>query len=143
MKGLDIIEIEPVRLLKLLKQSELPTSDIRSETSIFFAATNQKEIIGCIGLEILGSIGLLRSLAVKGDYRGQGIAKLLTKKVIESARSNNLETIYLLTTDVELFFEGIDFQKIVKTEAPQEIKDTKQYSEICSESAVVMKLELA
>lgn len=139
----DILEIDPEKVKGLLKDSELPTSDINPCNSIFLGNSDQDQIIGCIGLEILGKIGLLRSLAVSKGSRGQGIGLMLTKALIEKAVEKKLEDIYLLTTDAEDFFSRIGFKKIVKDSAPQAVKETKQYSQICSDSAVVMKLSLS
>ena len=139
----EIKKINPEQVLELLKSFELPVSDIDSDSSVFFGVENESRIVGCIGFQELGEVGLLRSLAVDNRYQSKGLGQALTKKVIEEAGNRKKSTLYLLTTDAEHFFEKHGFRKIVKTESPEVVKKTKQYSEICADSAVVMKIDLA
>lgn len=143
MADLFIEQIDPYQALLLLKKYELPTTDISFDTSIFLGAFIDKKLIGVIGLELFGKLGLLRSLVVEEENRNNGIATKLTKRVIKEAKNSFLLEIYLLATEAESFFENIGFTKIIKSDAPQLIKETKQYSEICSDHAVVMKKELS
>lgn len=142
MDGTIIEEVTSNQIIELLQQSKLPFSDIEESNSIFIGTYKENELIGCIGLELRGTIGLLRSLAVSDNQRGKGLALRLTDRMIEIAKSRSLESIYLLTTDAEKFFEKVGFNKTIKASAPDQIKETKQYSVICSESAVVMKIEI-
>lgn len=143
MTNVNIVEIEPHQSFDLLERSALPISDINPDTSIFLGVFIKNNLVGCVGLELFGSIGLLRSLAVLESNRANGMGFKLTNAIIDEAKKRSLSSIYLLTTDAEKFFEKVGFSKIVKRNAPKEIKVTKQYSEICSDSAVVMKLRLS
>ncbi|MEP1151786.1 MAG: GNAT family N-acetyltransferase [Balneola sp.] len=137
-----IEQINPYQALSLLKKYELPTADINFDTSIFLGGFIDNKLVGVIGLELLGKLGLLRSLVVNEESRGEGIAKKLTKKLIKEAKNSSLLEVYLLATEAESFFARNGFTKVIKTEAPPLIKQTKQYSEICSDHAVVMKMDL-
>ena len=142
-KQVEIVEVPPNQLLEILTESRLPTSDIDPDSSTFYGAVFNNKVVGCVGLQELGEIVLLRSLAVMTGFQKQGLGKELTNKVIREAKKRGKVSIYLLTTDAELFFVNNGFKKIVKTAAPDILKKTKQYSEICSDSAVVMKMDLA
>lgn len=142
MNNVNIIEIEPYQSYDFLERSGLPTLDINPESSIFLGIFIKNNLVGCVGLELLGNIGLLRSLVVLERSRAKGLGNKLTRAIIDEANIKSLSSIYLLTTDAVRFFEKVGFSKIVKSTAPKEIKKTKQYSEICSDSAVVMKLSL-
>ncbi len=91
----------------------------------------------------IGRNSVTSFIAVKDSFQKQGLGKELTNKVINEAGKRAKASIYLLTTDAELFFVRMGFQKIIKASAPDILKKTKQYSEICSDSAVVMKIDLA
>lgn len=138
-----IREIKCSQIIRLLKDCELPTTDLSPDNSVFLGAFYNDELIGCIGLEQIGNSGLLRSLAVDKDYRGQKVGFELTKEVLTQALKKSYLEVYLLTTDAERFFIKAGFFKIVKEHAPKVVKETKQYSEICSDSAVVMKIDLS
>ena len=71
------IEIKPAELYRtevvdLLTAEKLPASDLPSMLTDFFVAVDGTRICGVVGLEVYGGYGLLRSLAVKPDYRGRG-----------------------------------------------------------------------
>ncbi|MEO9886816.1 MAG: arsenic resistance N-acetyltransferase ArsN2 [Balneola sp.] len=137
-----IKEVGTSKITKMLRDCELPTEDLNPSQSIFLGAFNGDILIGCIGLERLGEIGLLRSLAVHINFRGQGLGIKLAEVILRKAEDKSLDQVYLLTTDTEIFFKKLGFIKIIKNEAPDSVKKTKQYSEICSDSAVVMKIDL-
>ncbi len=137
-----IKEVGTSEITKMLRDCELPTEDLNPSQSIFLGAFNGDILIGCIGLERLGEIGLLRSLAVHINFRGQGLGIKLAEVILRKAEDKSLDQVYLLTTDTEIFFKKLGFIKIIKNEAPDSVKKTKQYSEICSDSAVVMKIDL-
>lgn len=137
-----IKEVGTSEITKMLRDCELPTEDLNPSQSIFLGAFNGDILIGCIGLERLGEIGLLRSLAVHINFRGQGLGIKLAEVILRKAEDKSLDQVYLLTTDAEIFFKKLGFIEIIKNEAPDSVKKTKQYSEICSDSAVVMKIDL-
>jgi len=137
-----IKEVGTSEITKMLRDCELPTEDLNPSQSIFLGAFNGDILIGCIGLERLGEIGLLRSLAVHINFRGKGLGIKLAEVILRKAEDKSLDQVYLLTTDAEIFFKKLGFIEIIKNDAPDSVKKTKQYSEICSDSAVVMKIDL-
>ena len=56
----------------LLLQEKLPVEDIDKGLPHFFVATANERIIGSIGLEVFGTVGLLRSMVVDHAFRGIG-----------------------------------------------------------------------
>jgi amino-acid N-acetyltransferase len=66
---------------QLLAECALPYEDITpAHLRHFLVGFHQTKLVGVIGLELLGSFALLRSLAVQIDFRGQKIASQLTKQ---------------------------------------------------------------
>lgn len=143
LEGIKIKTVDSSEITLLLECYDLPTSDLNPAQSIFLGAFKSERLIGCIGLEKIDELALLRSLAVHIDFRSKGLGILLTNGILKEAKDRSLTEVYLLTTDAEQFFNKAGFSKIVRDEAPEIIKKTKQYSEICSDSAVVMKIDLA
>jgi amino-acid N-acetyltransferase len=90
---------------QLLAECTLPCEDITpAHLRHFLVVRHQTKLVGVIGLELLGSFALLRSLAVQIDFRGQKIASQLTKQAEAYARSHKVRSLYLLTTTAEGFF---------------------------------------
>jgi len=141
-EGFIIKKVDSSEIKFLLECYDLPTSDLNPVQSIFLGVFKSERLIGCIGIEKIAELALLRSLVVQADFRKQGLGILLTNTILKEAKERSLFEVYLLTTDAEPFFEKAGFSKIVKNKTPDVVKKTKQYSEICSDSAVVMKIDL-
>lgn len=126
----------------LLSNSGLPFQDIQEHLSHFIVARNEDELIGCIGLEAHGKHGLLRSLAVIEDYRGNGVASILFDRLLEHARRIGTQDIYLLTTTAAGFFSKRGFQATDRSKAPGEIQVTQEFSSLCPSTSTLMKYTL-
>jgi amino-acid N-acetyltransferase len=123
---------------ELLKACGLPVEDLQLHLNHFIVAREENRIVGCIGLEVEGP--LLRSLAVDPSRRNQGIAKNLCKRLIESVPA--AREIYLLTTTAARFFERIGFERIKRSDAPNAIRENRQFTELCPSSAILMRKKL-
>lgn len=133
---------DEMHIKKLLSEASLPYEDISKNICDFLIASINNEIIGVVGIEILGEFGLLRSLAVTPSQQGNGIGKLLCNRMISYASLNGVKKLYLLTTTAKSFFENFNFKKIAREDVKEVIKNTNEYSEICPVSAVVMVKEI-
>jgi N-acetylglutamate synthase-like GNAT family acetyltransferase len=60
------------KIRSLLSEANLPNDDISEHLQSFIIAEKDHEIIGTIGIEILGEKGLLRSLAVRRIDKKKG-----------------------------------------------------------------------
>ncbi|HEY7160985.1 MAG TPA: arsenic resistance N-acetyltransferase ArsN2 [Acidobacteriota bacterium] len=126
----------------LLKSAKLPIDDVENGIGHFLLARNEKELIGCIGLQICGEDALLRSLAVDEKQRNRGLGNALVQEILEHALRLNLRNIYLLTITRESFFKKHGFVNTDRTEAPKSIRDTFQFSSSCPSEAVFMSKAL-
>ncbi|KPJ79184.1 MAG: hypothetical protein AMJ54_00445 [Deltaproteobacteria bacterium SG8_13] len=96
-------------------------------------------VVGTVSIEVAGSSGLLRSLAVVEKFRCQGVATQLVAAAEKSARQMRIRTLYLLTLTAEPFFSARGFEKVDRSSAPAEIRDTAEFRSLCPDSAVCMK----
>ena len=127
--------------IDLLAKANLPVQDIGPHTELFELRTDDK-LIGTIGLEQDGAVGLLRSLSVAEGQRGKGYGEQLVQFLEETAKERGIETLYLLTTTVASFFSKRGYQTISRVEVPQVIQQTSEFASMCPASATVMKKEL-
>lgn len=123
-------EIKP-----LLLQCGLPVSDISLCRHQFFGIRSGKSLVAVIGLEPLGSVGLLRSLAIAPARRHLGLARQLVFHVECMAADEGVAELYLLTTTASAFFNKLGYQYIHRTVTPMAIQSTSQFSELCSSSS--------
>ncbi|UFH56786.1 arsenic resistance N-acetyltransferase ArsN2 [Spirosoma sp. KNUC1025] len=126
-------------LAQLLNRNHLSADDLPQDLSHFWLAVADGQIIGSIGIEIYGQVGLLRSVCVDENYRSRGIAQKLFNTAHEAARQQSVSNLYLLTTTADRYFERFGFQRVNRSEAPESIQQTTQFSLLCPSSAVVMK----
>lgn len=119
--------------------NDLPADDLDSlNFDHFFGCSNGKSVKGVIGLEVFGTDGLLRSLAVASDARSEGLGTALLEKLEEHAHSVAVTQLYLLTETAEKYFRRKGFKTISREMASENIKSTKQFNELCPASAVLM-----
>jgi L-amino acid N-acyltransferase YncA len=125
----------------LLAESNLPSSDLTVDhLKDFFGCGPKEKLNGVVGLEIYGKVALLRSLAVTEDCRGSGFGKALVAEAEGYAQSRGVTEIYLLTSTAERFFERLGYKRASREAAPEAIRRTREFSDLCpSSSAFMMK----
>jgi amino-acid N-acetyltransferase len=111
----------------LLESCGLPHRDLAAHLPHFTVARLDGRIVGVIGLEVHGGDGLLRSLAVADDHRGEGIARRLYASLIGRARALGVTRLYLLATNAQGFFEMLGFRAVDREAVPEAIRDTEEF----------------
>ena len=125
----------------LLQKNNLPTEDINPNTHLFGTYDGDK-LVGMAGLELYGNHALVRSVCVEQSYRSKGMAELLTAHIENYAKQNGADSLYLLTTTAENYFKRKGFIKTNRSEVPQAIMQTSEFSTVCPSSATVMMKNL-
>ena|SRR3984957_16743427 len=123
----------------LLEAQGLPASDITDEhLRHFFFMGSADSPTGLVGVEILGTDALLRSLVVAETARAQGLGSALVQHAEDYAASCSVGAMYLLTTTAETFFERRGYRRVDRSEAPQAIQRTVEFSSLCPASSAFM-----
>ena len=127
-------------VISLLDECRLPSSDLMvANLATFFVAEADGRLMGVIGFEIAGADGLLRSLAVRPEWRGKMLGRHLVARCEAAAHLVGVETIYLLTTTAEAFFSGRDYEEVARDVVPAAIAGHVQFKSLCPASAVCMR----
>jgi len=129
-------------LVSLLNKADLLTEDLPEGLSNFLLAKEGDELVGVAGLELFGSVGLLRSVAVSPAHQGQGIAGQMVEHLLANADKQKLQAVYLITTTADRYFDRYGFTAVDRQQVPEAIQQTRQFSGLCPSSAVVMKRNL-
>lgn len=124
---------------RLLMDNHLPILGIHEALGTFLVAVVGGELVGVAGLEIRGSHALLRSVAVRDEWRSRGVGRDLVHAAIADAETHGLEALYLLTTTAERYFPSFGFQVVEREQVPQEIQTSGEYRVACPTSATVMR----
>jgi amino-acid N-acetyltransferase len=123
---------------KLLDDNNLPTTDIHQDNIQFFIGLIDDKIMSVIGLEKYNDTGLLRSLAVTDLFKNQQVGSRLIRHIVDLCAPEHIDKIYLLTTTADKYFVKFGFTKIERMEAPDILKQTREFKDICPVSAVLM-----
>ena len=126
----------------LLQKASLPVEDIGARTELYELTTDEG-IVGTIGLEHDGTVGLLRSLSVAEDKRAQGYGEQLVRFLEVTAKQKGVQTLFLLTTTAASFFLKHGYQTVSRSEVPLFIQQTSEFRSTCPASATVMKKKLS
>jgi|SRR5690606_20316354 len=130
-------------LLNLLRSCDLTVSDIQpSQALLLFGLKAKNRLVGAAGLEVYGVAGLLRSIAVSPDCRGAGIGSALVRFAEREAMRRHIDELYLLTVTTEAFFRRLNYQPTARDDAPEVIKNTKQFTSLCPGSALLLSKRL-
>ncbi|MFC4408138.1 arsenic resistance N-acetyltransferase ArsN2 [Haloarchaeobius iranensis] len=132
----DIPQVE-----SLLAANDLPHRDVRDGGAEFFIAStvDERDESTCVGgLERYGSNGLLRSVVVAEQYRGQGYGAALCDALEARARERGFQTLYLLTTTAAPFFRARGYERVEREAVPDAIRETTEFADLCPASAVCL-----
>jgi amino-acid N-acetyltransferase len=130
---------------RLLRDAELPTAGVASlltdRADDFVVADDPArpgELAAVAGLEVCGDAALLRSVAVRPDWRARGLGHELVKRAVRVAESRGLRAVYLLTTTAEHYFPRFGFERVERGAVPPAIAATLEFQSACPASAVAM-----
>ena len=130
--------------LDLLGRSELTEQDVAERWGHYFVVREDDgRVVGVAGLEVHGEDGLLRSVAVDPEYRGQGLAASLVEAALERAKRLRLRAVYLLTTSARGSFARRGFADCPRDEAPAAIRESWEFRTGCPSTAALMKRPVA
>lgn len=142
------VELEPARadsvpeIEALLTANDLPAADVAANPECFYLAVDDGDVVGCGGLEVHGSAGLLRSMVVRQSVRGEGYGGAIASELAREARDAGLDELYLLTTTAAGFFAHRGYERVDRERAPDAIRATTQFTELCPASATCMRTSL-
>lgn len=127
----------------LLARCGLPHADIGVHLQHFQVALEGERLLGAIGVELYGQVGLLRSLAVSEAARGQSLGRRLCTQLECYAGAQGAQALYLLTENAAGFFARLGFAEIGREQAPDVVRATQEFVHLCPASATCMVKRIA
>ena len=146
----DSVQISPAapadlaELLALLAAVKLPTEGVAEQLGGFLVARDAMgRLLGCVGLERYGDVGLLRSVAVSPQMQRLGIGSRLTAAALEYAAANSVKEVVLLTTTARDFFASrFGFVEAERTDYESRLAQSPEWNLPRCSSAAFMRLDL-
>ncbi|MEZ5649408.1 MAG: arsenic resistance N-acetyltransferase ArsN2 [Burkholderiaceae bacterium] len=127
----------------LLAECGLPVEDLSAgHFQHFFGCGAETHPAGIVGVEVHGTVGLLRSLAVAERARGVGCGKRLVRQAENHARQLGIVELFLLTNTARTWFESLGYETIARDRAPLSIRTTAEFSSLCPSDASLMRKSL-
>ena len=128
-----------------LSNCGLPAQDLTPEIIAGFelAIATDGGLVGQIGLETFGDIGLLRSLAVAPAWRKHGLGAQLVARREAAARAAGLSAVYLLTSSATEFFRHRGYTEVPRETVPAAIAGHAQFTGLCPSCAHCLVRQLA
>jgi len=127
----------------LLAAAGLPVADVGAANQRFVVASVRGEPVGCAGIELHGTSGLLRSLAVRPAAHRRGLGTPLYQQIMAVAAAAGVADVYLLTTTADRFFARHGFRRIAREEVPDAVRASAEFASLCPASAVCMARAVA
>ncbi len=127
----------------LLRSCALSADDVDGVgAQRFLVARESGELAGCIGLEVHGEAGLLRSFAVASAFRRRGVGAALHDAAVGLARGLGIRDLYILTTTVRERALRDGFEDVERGSVPAAIREGSQFNGQCPASAACMRMRV-
>ena len=137
------LEKDLPQVCSLLKEHQLPDSDIAEHLENLVLVEQDNNIIGLGGLEICGdTTALLRSIVVEANHQNKGIATKIVQLLITKASDRKIKSLYLITESAVNYFGKFKFVVQDRSNTPDTIMQTKQFGELCPNTATLMLLKI-
>lgn len=125
--------------VRLLTSAALPSADLTdAHMEHFFYCGSDVAPLGVVGLELCGPDALLRSLAVSSVQQRAGLGSALVDQAERYARSHGVRSIFLLTTTAESFFKKRGYVPTERATAPEAIRASREFADLCPASSAFL-----
>ncbi|MFZ5643636.1 MAG: C-GCAxxG-C-C family (seleno)protein [Bacillota bacterium] len=128
-------------IASLLMECGLPTAGVLESLDNFIVADNGS-VVGVVGMEISGTSVMLRSLAVKPEFRNTGIGKALVDILLKNISHRELQDVYLMTGTAAEYMARWGFIKTDRSAMPSSLLVKSALNTACPSCSTCMKLEL-
>jgi len=137
---------------QLLRDADLPTAGIaeiittRPDDFVVAEAadlTGKRQLVAVGGLEVCCNNALLRSVAVRAEWRKHGLGRGLVERLVSLAEARGVNALYLLTQTAEDYFPRFGFERVDREGVPADIAETVEFKSCCPSSAVAMAKSLS
>jgi amino-acid N-acetyltransferase len=130
------------QIFALLEECGLPREGLENHLSTTLVARKGIEIVGSAALELYQENALLRSVAVKSAFRKQGIGLKLARAALDLAKERQVRNVYLLTETAKAFFSKQGFNQGLRSDVPETVKQSVEFTTLCPDTCTVMMKKL-
>ena len=130
-------------LAAMLAEAGLPTEDLAEPGRWFFRFAEGGRTVGFIGWEAEdGANALLRSAVVAPARRGHGDGRQIIRWALTRLAELGFTDAWILTTTIEALALRLGFARAGRDEAPDAIRRSRQFAQLCPSTAVLLHRRL-
>ena len=127
---------------RLLHDAGLPLDGLDGVADLF-VAEDSGDVVGAIGFERHGALGLLRSLVVAPSQRGRGLGVALLAFGSARMQEEGLREAYGLTTTIPRLLLRLGWEEVPRASLPAGLNSSMELRGACPDSARAFRLSLA
>jgi len=124
-------------LSRLLEDIGLPSSDLTAtDLAHFQLAEANGKLVASAGVEVAGTVGLLRSVVVAPGFRGGGLARRLVFACESASRAMGISALYMIASDAAAvtFFDHMDYALIDRQDIPLDLLRLPEFTHLCPQT---------
>ena len=139
------MEIGPARpadtigIEALLQRTGLPLDGANQAFAHGVVARDGARVAGAAAVEVFGTAGLLRSVAVDEEDRGSGLGRDLVAAAEDVARREGVSDLYLLTETAVEWFPRLGYEPVDREVARQAVGGSIEFTLSCATTGVAMR----
>ncbi len=134
-----------INMLQLLEKANLNTEGLAENLDNFLVVEDVRQsepyMVGMVGLEIYGDLGILRSLVLRSESWNSKVGVELLSLIIGYGWKKGLREIYLMTQISQDFFEYWGFVEVTWDDLPEHLRQSSQFHEYDSRYVTLMRLQ--
>ncbi len=136
------VEADRPAIEGLLAASSLPVAGLDDALPGAVVVTSGDRLVGCAAVEVRGSSGLLRSVAVEPGHRRAGLGRALVVAAEELAAGAGVRDLYLLTETAATWFPRLGYEPVDREAIPVAVQASAEFRGACPVTAVAMRKRL-
>jgi amino-acid N-acetyltransferase len=123
----------------LLRSNGLPTEDLDAGgAQAHWVWRDAAGVVATVGLDVVGTVAVLRSLVTDAAFRGQHLATALCDAAEDEARFRGVTAVYLLTESAADLFERRGYRAVDRATVPNDVGRHRQFASGCCQCARTM-----
>lgn len=127
----------------LLMAAGLPLDGAADALATGVVARDGDAVIGAAAVERFGAAGLLRSVVVAADRRGQGVGSAIVAAAEDLAREEGIADLYLVTETAPTWFPRLGYASIDRAVATAAVGESIEFTTVCRDTGVTLHRRLA
>ncbi len=128
----------------LLEPLDLAPHDLRAHFDEFLIIRGEEGLVGCVGLEARGRVGLIKCMAIVSGRRGEGLGYMMGQSALDKALDMGLSHVYMFGTEsTHQIGRMLGFEPFPRQEVDNEMSTSPEFERPLYKSAKLMRKDLS